>query len=408
MSPAGSFECLMAAIKAGAGSVYFGVGELNMRARSAKFQLNDLEKIAAICKKNKVNSYLTLNTVMYDSDIKSIRMLCDTAKAAGISAVIACDFAVINYANSIGLPVHMSTQANISNIEAVKFYSKFTDTIVLARELSIEQIKHICREIKKQNIKGPNNKPVQIEVFVHGALCVSISGKCYMSLAQYNHSANRGACLQACRRQYKVTDIETNDELNINNNFVMSPKDLCTIGMLDRLIEAGPTVFKIEGRARGPEYVYTVTKAYKEAIKAVQNKKYSPQLISKLRNELKTVFNRGFWENGYYMGRPAGEWAGIYGSKATKEKIQVGKVINYFKKNNVAHILIDSSEMQRGDDIMITGPTTGVVFVKADSIQHDSKNIKSAKKGSNITMPIKETVRVNDKVFVVKNRKTED
>ncbi|MFQ5475224.1 MAG: peptidase U32 family protein, partial [Candidatus Nanoarchaeia archaeon] len=331
----------MAAIKSGAGSVYFGVGSLNMRSRSAKFSIEDLEKVAKICEENDVKSYLALNTVMYDEDLDEVKKICDLAKEKGISAVIASDTSVIQYANSVGLEVHMSTQTNISNTEAVKFYSKFADVIVLARELSLDQIKTVCEKIRKDEIKGPSGNLVEIEVFIHGALCVSISGKCYMSLATYEHSANRGACLQNCRRKYRVTDDETGQELIVDNKYIMSPKDLCTIGMIDKLIDAGVKIFKIEGRARGPEYVSTVTRVYKEAIEAVKSSTYTKTKIEKWREELKTVFNRGFWENGYYLGKKTGEWSGAYGSKATTEKIQVGKVIHFFGKNNVAEIAVE-------------------------------------------------------------------
>lgn len=405
MCPAGDKESLMAAIKAGADSIYFGVGQLNMRARSAKFKEDDLEDIAKICKEHRIKSYLTLNTVMYDNDLESVRSLCDRAKAAGISAIIACDVAVINYANSIGLKVHMSTQTNISNIEAVKFFSRYADVIVLARELSLGQIGDICKEIKKDDIRGPNNKPLKIEVFIHGALCVSIAGKCYMSLAQYNHSANRGDCLQACRRTYTVTDKETGDELDIDNEFVMSPKDLCTIGMIDKLIDAGVEIFKIEGRARGPEYVFTVTKAYREAIDAVKDNNYDQDKVKQWRSELKKVFNRGFWENGYYLGKRLGEWAGTYGSKATTKKIQVGKVIHYFNKKGIAEIHIDSGDFRVGDELLFTGPTTGVVLVTVESIMSDDKPTGCGIKGRSVTVPVSDVVRVNDKVFMIKERK---
>ncbi|MBW2967801.1 U32 family peptidase [Candidatus Woesearchaeota archaeon] len=406
LSPAGSFESLRAAIKAGADAVYFGVGTLNMRSKSHKLQLDDLEEIANICKEAKVKSCLTLNTVMYDNDLDSIKSICDRAKAAGINAIIACDFAVINYCNSINLPVHLSTQANVSNIEAVKFYSRYADVIVLARELSLDQIATICKEIKQQKITGPSGNPIQIEVFIHGALCVSISGKCYMSLAQYNTSANRGACLQACRRQYNVTDEETGDELQIDNKFVMSPKDLCTIGMMDKLIAAGPTVFKIEGRARGPEYVFTVTKAYREAIDAVHNHTFTKEKADQWRTQLATVFNRGFWEDGYYMGKPAGEWAGIYGSKATKEKVQVGKVTNYFAKQGVAEIYIDSGDFRVGDTLLITGPTTGALYVEVEEIKQDDKPTGCGIKGKSVTITVPEKVRENDKVFLITERRS--
>lgn len=404
MSPAGSFEGLMAAIKAGAGSVYFGVGSLNMRARSAKFSVDDLEKIAATCKEHKVKSYLTLNTVMYDNDLEQVKEICDRAKAAGITAIIACDMAVIQYANSIGLEVHMSTQANISNIEAVKFYAKHADMVVLARELSLEQVASICKQIEEQDIKGPGGELLKVEVFVHGALCVSISGKCYMSLAQYNHSANRGDCLQACRRSYNVTDKETGDELEIENEYIMSPKDLCTIHIIDKLVEAGVSVFKIEGRARGPEYVSIVTRVYKEAAEAAENKTFSKEKADAWHKELESVFNRGFWENGYYLGKPLGEWAEGYGSHATEEKIQVGKVIHYFDKKGIAEIHVDSSDFRVGDKLLFTGPTTGAVFIEVESIMKDEQPTGCGMKGHSVTVPVSEKVRENDKVFLMRNR----
>ncbi|MBS3115009.1 U32 family peptidase, partial [Candidatus Woesearchaeota archaeon] len=317
MSPVGSYESLAAAIQAKADSIYFGVGELNMRSRAAyNFTVKDLKKIADICKKNNIKSYLTLNVVVYDNEFKAIKKLCDAAKKAKISAVIASDLAVIQYANKIKLPVHISTQANVSNIEAVRFYSRYADVIVLARELTLEQIRNIAKEIKKQNMRGPNKQLVKIELFIHGAMCVSISGKCQMSLALYNEPANRGKCLQACRRAYRVIDEETGDELVIDNKYVMSPKDLCTIGFIDKLIEAGVSVFKIEGRGRSPEYVYTVTKVYKEAVESYFNGSYTKTKIKHWTSELEKVFNRGFWQGGYYLGKKLGEWSGTYGSKA--------------------------------------------------------------------------------------------
>ena len=404
MCPAGNPESLIAAIKAGADSIYFGVGQLNMRARSAKFKEDDLEHIAKTCKEHNIKSYLTLNTVMYNNDVESAMSLCNRAKTAGISAIIACDMAVITYANSIGLDVHMSTQTNISNIKAVKFFSKYADVIVLARELSLEQIGEICKSIKQDNINGPKGELMKIEVFVHGALCIAVSGKCYMSLAQYNHSANRGDCLQACRRTYTVTDKETGDELDIDNEFVMSPKDLCTISMIDKLIDAGVTVFKIEGRARSPEYVFTVTKAYREAIDAVINTTYTKEKVKSWRDELKKVFNRGFWENGYYLGKRLGEWAGTYGSKATTEKVQVGKVIHYFNKKGIAEIHIDAGDFRVGDKLLFTGPTTGVVFVTVESIMSDNTPTGCGIKGHSVTVPVSELVRVNDKVFLIRDK----
>ena len=316
MAPSGSYESLIAAIKAGAGSVYFGVGKLNMRSKSSNFEFDDLKKVAKICKEHNVKSYLALNTVMYDEDIDSIKKICNTAKEAGITAIIASDVSVIKYCNKIRMEVHISTQLNVSNIEAVKFYSQFADVIVLARELTLKKIKHIAKEIKKQKIKGPSGNLVKIELFVHGALCVSIAGKCYMSLALHNKSANRGECLQVCRGSYKVTDQETGNELVVDNNYVMSPKDLCTITVLDKILDSGASILKIEGRGRSPDYVYKTTKAYKEAVDACLKGKYTKEKIELWLNELQLVYNRGFWHGGYYLGNKLGEWCNCYGSKA--------------------------------------------------------------------------------------------
>ncbi|HOI18508.1 MAG TPA: peptidase U32 family protein [Candidatus Woesearchaeota archaeon] len=405
MSPAGSFESLIAAIKAGADSIYFGAGELNMRSGSIRFSVSDLVRIVRICKKNNVRCYLTLNSVMFDDDLNQMKKICIKAKKAGVDSIIACDFSVIEFANQIGLKVHLSTQANVSNFEAVRFFSRYADTIVLARELSLAQIDYICKMIQKNKLKGPSGKLVEIEVFVHGALCVAVSGKCYMSLAQYNSSANRGKCLQACRRRYRIIDDETNDELVVDNNFIMSPKDLCTIAMIDKLIESGVSVFKIEGRARAPEYVYTVTKIYKEAVLAVENKSYSPFKVAKWKKELNKVFNRGFWENGYYLGKKNGEWANAYGSVATTEKLKIGKVIHFYGKNKIAQIYIESNGLSLNDKIMISGKTTGPVFLKVENIvDFSGKVVNVASKGMKVTIPIKEKVRINDEVFLFRDR----
>jgi len=403
MSPVGSYESLAAAIQAKADSIYFGVGELNMRSRAAyNFTVKDLKKIADICKKNNIKSYLTLNVVVYDNEFKAIKKLCDAAKKAKISAVIASDLAVIQYANKIKLPVHISTQANVSNIEAVRFYSRYADVIVLARELTLSQIKNIAKEIKKQNIRGPNKQLVKIELFIHGAMCVSISGKCQMSLALYNEPANRGKCLQACRRAYRVIDEETGDELVIDNKYVMSPKDLCTIGFIDKLIEAGVSVFKIEGRGRSPEYVYTVTKVYKEAVESYFNGSYTKTKIKHWTAELEKVFNRGFWQGGYYLGKKLGEWSGTYGSKAAKEKVYIGLIENYFPKPNAAQIKIESGKLDINDDILIIGPTTGVLQFKLESLFVKEKHSKTGKKGEDVTIRVPNKVRKNDKLYIVK------
>lgn len=405
MSPAGSFESLQSAIKAGANSIYFGVEQLNMRARSANFKLKDLKKIVKICKKNNIKTYLTLNTIIYDNDINLMKKICNIAKKSNVTAIIASDLAVMQYAKSINLEVHLSTQVNVSNIEAVKFFSKFADVIVLARELNLSQIKNICNEIRKQKIKGPNKKLIQIEIFCHGALCVSISGKCYMSLAQYNSSANRGACLQSCRRAYKVTDEETGDELVIDNKYVMSPKDICTISFLDKIIDSGVSILKIEGRARPPEYVYTVTKVYKTAVESVLNKTYSKEKIDSWTKELETVYNRGFWQGGYYLGKKLGEWSGVYGSKSSKEKQWIGKVKNYFSKSQVAEIILESGDLSNSQDLLIIGPTTGIVKFKAEKILLDNNEVDFAKRKSDITIKVPEKVRRNDKVYIWSDRK---
>jgi putative protease len=402
MAPAGNFECMVAAIKAGANSVYFGVEQLNMRARAANnFTISDIPKITRICGEKNVKTYLTLNTIMYDHDITLMKKICDVAKKSNISAVIASDISAISYANSIGLEVHISTQQNVSNIEAVKFYAKFADVIVLARELTLSQVNKICEEIKKEKIVGPKGEIVRIELFAHGALCVAVSGKCYMSLGTYNASANRGACLQNCRRTYKVTDNETGDELVIDNEYVMSPKDLCTIGFIDKLIEAGVKVFKLEGRGRSADYVYVVTKAYREAADSVLDNSYTKEKIEAWNKELETVYNRGFWQGGYYLGKKLGEWAGVYGSNATKEKIFVGIAKHYFPKTNIGEFAIQSGEIKVGDEILITGNTTGVIQCKVESMFVDEKAADSATKGDVITIKISERVRENDKLYVV-------
>jgi len=401
MSPAGSFESLAAAIKAGADSVYFGLQGLNMRSHGAKnFTLPDLPKITKLCKQHKIKTDLTVNTILYDEDMELMKQIIDKAKQANITAIIACDIAAIQYANSINQEVHTSTQLNVSNLEAVKFFSKFTDVIVLARELRLEQVKQICDEIKKQNIKGPSGELVKIEIFCHGALCVSISGKCYMSLAQYNCSANRGECFQPCRRTYKVIDEETGKELKVDNNYVMSPKDLCTIKFLDKILASGVSVLKIEGRARPAEYVYTVTKVYKEAIKDIENKTFTKNKINSYIKELQTVYNRGFWHGGYYLGKELGEWANCRGSKATIKKTLIGKVEHYFDKKQIAH-LNTHQEIKKGNEILITGPTTGVVKTKVNEIYKDGKPLKGKAVGKDVTISVKEKVRENDSVFLL-------
>ncbi|MEK6948331.1 MAG: peptidase U32 family protein [Nanoarchaeota archaeon] len=404
-SPVGSYETLNAAIKAKTDSIYFGIEQLNMRARSINnFTLKDLPEISKICKENNVKTYIALNTIMYDHDMTLMKKICDEAKRNKITAVIASDTSAIEYARSIGMTVHCSTQMNIANTEAVKFYSRYADTIVLARELTLNQIKKICDEIKKQEIKGPNGELVKIEIFVHGALCVAVSGKCYMSLATYNSSANRGSCLQNCRRSYKVTDEETGDELVIDNKYIMSPKDLCTIGFIDKLIESGASIFKIEGRGKPPEYVYTTTKAYKEAIDSYYNKTYTEDKIKNWIKELEKVYNRGFWQGGYYLGKKLGEWSGAYGSKATREKILLGKVNNYYNKTGIAEIEIQSGMLNKDDELLITGPTTGVVQTRIKDMMIEKEKTEHAKKNEKVTIPIKEKLRRNDRVFILKEK----
>lgn len=408
MSPVGSFESLIAAIKAGASSVYFGVAGMDMRSGSnASFKLSDLKKIVNICRKNNVRSYLCVNTIIYDEELKLIKKICDAAKKYNISAIIANDVAVMQYCRKIGIEVHISTQVNVSNLEAVKFYSKFVDVVVLARELNLKQIKNICQEIKKQKICGPSGKLVKIEIFIHGALCVSISGKCYMSLATYGLSANKGKCLQNCRRSYKVTDEETGDELVIDNKCVMSPKDLCTIGIIDKILDAGVSVLKIEGRGRSADYVYIVTKVYKEAIESYFNGSYDDEKVDVWIKELESVFNRGFWHSGYYLGNKLGEWSGIYGSCSTKEKIKIGIVKHYFPKAKIGEFIIQSGKLNIGDEIVIIGKTTGIVIEKVKSIflSKTDKPIKTAKKGDIITIPITERVREGDDLYLVTPRK---
>ncbi len=402
MAPAGNRECLMTAIKAGANSVYFGVSKLNMRSRGAKnFDVVELPEIVSICDQKGIKSYLTLNTVIYDDDIQEMRAVCDAAKSAGISAVIAMDIAVMQYARSIGIAVHLSTQVNVSNMEAVKFFSQYCDTIVLARELSLAQIKKICSSISSEDVRGPSGELVRIEVFVHGALCVSISGKCYMSLATYGHSANRGDCLQNCRRNYLVTDSETGDELTVENGYVMSPRDMCTIGMVDKLVGVGINVFKIEGRARKPDYVDVVVRTYKEAVASVLDGSYDKDKIAAWTVRLQPVYNRGFWTGGYYLGKKLGEWSNSYGSLATKVKKHVGDVLNYYAEPGAALVTVRGEGVSRGDEVVITGPTTGLVRFKVTEMRKDNKDVDSVQKGDELTFIVPEKVRVSDQVFVV-------
>jgi U32 family peptidase len=399
MSPVGSYESLMAAIQGGAGSVYFGVGKLNMRARSSNnFSLEDLAKIAGICEENGIRSYLTLNTVIFDEELDKIKTIIETAKKSMISAIIASDISVMEYARQCGMEIHISTQCNITNIEAVRFYSRYADVIVTARELSLKQVKAIAEKILKENITGPSGKPVRIEIFVHGALCMAVSGKCYLSLDNFNQSANRGACYQPCRRGYTVTDKDKEIELDIDNEFIMSPKDLCTIGFLDKILAAGVSVMKIEGRGRAAEYVKTVTACYREAAEAALNGTYSPDKIEEWMQRLGTVYNRGFWD-GYYLGRKLGEWSDRYGSHATKQKLYIGEVTNYYSKLGVAEIHIDTYDLVKGDEFVITGPTTGVYQDKVEEVRVDKKPVLKAIKGEDCSIPVRELVRRNDKLY---------
>lgn len=404
MAPAGSRESLMAAIQAGADSIYFGIENLNMRARSAStFSITDLREIAAICDQHGVKSYLTVNTIIYDEDICLMHKIVDAAKEAGISAVIAADVAVMDYCNRIGQEVHLSTQLNISNAEALKFYARFADVVVLARELNLDQVAEIHRTIQKENICGPRGEQVRIEMFCHGALCMAVSGKCYLSLDNLNHSANRGACMQVCRRSYIVHDKESDIELEVDNKYIMSPKDLKTIRFMDRMMEAGVRVFKIEGRARGPEYVHTVVSCYKEAIKSYLDGTLTEEKKDAWDERLKTVFNRGFWD-GYYLGQRMGEWSKIYGSEATERKVYVGKGIKYFSNIGVAEFLIEAAEISVGDKLLITGPTTGAVFIDLDEIRYDLKPVQTAHKGEHISIKVPGKVRPSDKLYKLEKK----
>ncbi len=401
MAPAGSYESLMAAIQGGADSVYFGAGDLNMRSRSsANFSPDDLKQIASICRDNDLKSYLTLNITLYDEDLNEMRRMVDAAKESGISAVIASDQAAIQYARSQNMEVHISTQVNISNIEAVKFYSHFADVMVLARELNMDQVKLTHEAIVNEKITGPGGKLIQIEMFAHGALCMAVSGKCYLSLHQLNSSANRGACLQTCRRAYVVTDKDTGDELEVDNQYIMSPKDLKTIHFLNKMIDAGVRVFKIEGRARGPEYVKTVVRCYSEAIQSVLNGTYNQQMIDDWDKQLSSVFNRGFW-NGYYLGQRLGEWSANYGSLATKRKIYIGKGTNYFPKIGVAEFLLETRDLKVGDEILITGPTTGAVEMTVPELRVDLNPVDEVKRGDRFSMPVEVKIRRADKLFKI-------
>ncbi len=399
MAPAGSYESLMAAIQGGADSVYFGVGQLNMRAASSNnFTINDLKNIVSICKKNGLKSYLTINVIVYDNEIQQMKEIVDTAVESGISAVIASDQSVINHAFSSGLEVHLSTQLNITNIEAIKFYSQWADVAVLARELNIDQVRYIYNAIRDENIRGPRGELLKIEMFAHGALCMSISGKCYLSLHENNRSANRGACYQTCRKSYIVTEKESGYELEVDNEYIMSPRDLCTIGFLDKIIDSGARVLKIEGRARSAEYVKVVTSCYDEAIKSIISGTYTRERIEQWTIKLSTVFNRGFWD-GYYLGQKMGEWTNSYGSSALKRKVYIGKITNYFTKINVAEIKLESGNLDKGDIILIIGPTTGVVEYNVEEIRVELRETEKAVKGEFCSVKIGNFLRRSDKVY---------
>lgn len=401
MSPAGSFDSLMAAIQGGAGSVYFGAGQLNMRSRSSSnFSPDEIRQIVGICNEHGVKSYLTLNTIIYDNELVEMMQMVDVAKQAGVTAIIASDISVLEYARQQDVEVHISTQCNITNIQAVKFYARYADVVVLARELSIEQIASITKAIKDENIVGPSGNLLRVEVFVHGALCMAVSGKCYISLDNFNQSANRGACLQPCRRAYQVKDADSQIELEIENKYIMSPKDLMTIPILKRLLDAGVTVLKIEGRGRSAEYVKTVTRTYHEAVEGWRNGHFTPENIEKWTEQLRAVYNRGFW-GGYYLGEKTGEWSEKYGSQATSRKVYVGKVVNFFNNLKVAEVKIESHSVNLNDDILIIGPTTGAYEGVVNEIRVDLLPVDTAVKGENCSIPVTETVRRGDKMYLV-------
>ena len=401
MAPVGSREALAAALQAGADSIYFGIEALNMRAHSANhFTIRDLHEIAETCANHGVKSYLTVNTIIYDTDLKLMQQICRAAKEAGISAVIASDVAVLSYCQEIGQEVHLSTQLNISNVEALRFYARFADVAVLARELNLEQVAHIHRAIEEEQICGPSGKPIRLEMFCHGALCMAVSGKCYLSLQNLGRSANRGECMQVCRRSFTVTDRETGMELDVDNKYIMSPKDLKTIGFMDKMVEAGVSVFKIEGRARAAEYVYTVVKCYKEALRAVLDGTFSPERVAEWDKQLATVFNRGFWD-GYYLGQKMGEWSKVYGSQATERKQYIGKGQKYFSRLGVGEFLLEAGGFQVGDKLLIVGPTTGAHYVTATDIHGDHGPVQKAEKGMRVSIPVPEKTRPSDKLYLI-------
>lgn len=401
MSPAGSEAALAAAIRAGADSVYFGVGKLNMRARSAGLSPEDLPKIARLCRTAGVESYLALNTIVYDGEMEEMHALCDAAKSAGVSAVIATDIATIEYARSIGLEVHISVQANVTNFQALEFYARYADTVVLARELSLEQISAIAKKVQEKNLRGPSGEPIRLELFAHGALCVAVSGKCFMSLSQYNASANRGACFQPCRRSYRVTDEETGAELVIDNKYVMSPKDICTIQYLDKITAAGISVLKIEGRGRSADYVEVTTRVYREALDALAAGSYNPKACDEWIERLARVFNRGFWHGGYYCGTKLGEWAGAADSQATEQRDEIGVLSNFFVKANIAEFTLRRFPLKNGDTVLVEGPTTGALRLTVEGLRVNGEPADSAQPGDAVTFALPRKARRQDKVFLI-------
>ena len=413
MAPVGSYDSLTAAIQGGADSVYFGIEGLNMRARSSNnFTIDDLHEIVRICNEHHIKSYLTVNTVIYDEDIPLLHRIIDAAKEAGLSAIIASDVAAMTYAREIGVEVHLSTQLNISNTEALRFYARFADVVVLARELTLAQIRHIIESIRKEGVKGPSGELLRVEIFAHGALCVAVSGKCHMSLATYNSSANRGACFQNCRRAYRVTDEETGNELVIDNKYVMSPKDLCTIPVLDQLLDAGISVLKLEGRGRSSDYVRTVTSVYREAARACQDGTFSADRAEAWMKRLESVFNRGFWQGGYYLGVKWGEWSGSANSRAALLKIHIARVENFYKKNGVAVLFLEAGGLSAGQTILITGPTTGAVRMEVAAMRRETAEgmepVEAAQKGETVYLAVPEQVRRRDKVYLLRPRMLED
>ena len=403
MAPAGSWQSLQAAIQGGANSVYFGIEQLNMRARSSNnFTLKDLVEIAELCNKKNIKTYITLNTIIYDHDLILMKKIVDTAKQANITAIIASDQAVIGYAASVNMEVHISTQTNVTNLETIRFFSHFADVVILSRELSLLQVKEITKEIERQQIKGPSGNLIKIEIFVHGALCMAVSGKCYMSLHTTNSSANRGACIQNCRKTYTVTDKEDGHQFDIDNEYIMSPKDLCTIGFLDQVLDSGSSILKIEGRGRSPEYVKTTTQCYREAADAYLEGTYNKEKIKGWMSRLTTVYNRGFWD-GYYLGQKIGEWTGAHGSKATKKKIYLGKAKKYFTKIQVAEFDLEAQHLKEGDNILIAGKTTGIIETIVAEIRINDKQVQGVKKGDNFSIKLNHKVRPSDKLYKVIN-----